>query len=81
MKIFDEDNKNNAYNRDKFMKEKREEIFWKKTWIFFDEINTCESMGLIGEIMCKHSIHGEEIKSNLVFLGACNPYRTMTKKL
>jgi hypothetical protein len=47
----------------------------------FDEIDISESMRLIEEIMCKHSIHDEEIKSNLVFLGACNPYRTMTKKL
>ena len=61
------------------MLKKKEEIFGRKTWIFFDEINTCESMGLIGEIMFNNSIHGEEIKSNLVFLGACNPYRTMTK--
>ena len=81
IKEFDEDKSNRAYNRDKFIKEKREEIFQKETWVFFDEINTCESMGLIGEIMCNHSIHGEKIKSNLVFLGACNPYRTMTKKL
>ena len=81
MKIFDEDESNRAYNRDNIMKETKEKIFGRKTWIFFDEINTCESMRLIGEIMCKHSIYGEEIKSNLVFLGACNPYRTMTKKL
>ena len=51
------------------------------TWIFFDEINTCNSLGLITEIMCNHTYLGKKINENFVFLGACNPYRLLTKKM
>jgi len=51
------------------------------TWIFFDEINTCNSLGLITEIMCNHSYLGKKINDNFVFLGACNPYRVLTKEM
>ena len=51
------------------------------TWIFFDEINTCNSLGLITEIMCNHTYLGKKISNNYVFLGACNPYRILTKKM
>ena len=47
----------------------------KKLWIFLDEINTCKSMGLISELMCKHSYQGTELPKNVVFIAACNPYR------
>ena len=50
-------------------------------WIFFDEINTCNSLGLITEIMCNHTYLGKKINDNFVFLGACNPYRIKTKKM
>jgi len=51
------------------------------TWIFFDEINTCNSLGLITEIMCNHTYLGKKINDNFVFLGACNPYRILTKRM
>ena len=51
------------------------------TWIFFDEINTCNSLGLITEIMCNHTYLGKKINENFIFLGACNPYRILTKKM
>ena len=47
----------------------------RKIWVFLDEINTCKSMGLISELMCKHTIQGEPLPSNIVFIAACNPYR------
>ena len=46
-----------------------------KIWVFLDEINTCKSMGLISEIICKHSYNGNAIPSNVSFIAACNPYR------
>jgi len=52
----------------------------KKIWVFLDEINTCKSMGLISELMCKHTYQGNPICPNIVFIGACNPYRETTKK-
>ena len=53
----------------------------EKVWIFFDEINTCNSLGLITEIMCNHTYLGKKINENFVFLGACNPYRIITKNM
>ena len=50
-------------------------------WIFFDEINTCNSLGLITEIMCNHTYLGKKINDNFVFLGACNPYRVNNKTI
>ena len=52
----------------------------EKIWVFLDEINTCNSMGLISEMICKHTINGIPIFSNVTFIAACNPYRTFTKK-
>ena len=51
------------------------------TWIFLDEINTCNSLGLITEIMCNHTYLGKKINDNFVFLGACNPYRILKKSM
>ena len=50
-------------------------------WIFLDEINTCNSLGLITEIMCNHTYLGNKIDERFVFLGACNPYRIINKKM
>ena len=52
----------------------------EKIWVFLDEINTCNCMGLICEMMTKHSCQGKELPNNIVFIGACNPYRMATKK-
>ena len=62
-------------------KNENEERKNEKTWIFFDEINTCNSLGLITEIMCNHTYLGKKINPNFVFLAACNPYRVLTKKM
>ena len=53
----------------------------KKLWVFLDEINTCKSMGLITEILCKHTYQGKSIPSNVAFIAACNPYRYDEKKI
>ena len=52
----------------------------EKIWVFLDEINTCKSMGLISELMCKHSYQGKPLPPNIVFIAACNPYRQREKK-
>ena len=67
--------------------DKKNEIFFqnnkfynpKKLWVFFDEINTCNSMELISEIMCKHSYKGNPLPLNIAFIAACNPYREARK--
>ena len=45
-----------------------------------DEINTCKSMGLISELICKHTCYGEKLSENIVFIAACNPYRESKSK-
>ncbi len=62
-------------------KVKKENEENKLTWIFFDEINTCNCLGLITEIMCNHTYLGKKIDEKIVFLGACNPYRILNKKM
>ncbi|CAG9322652.1 unnamed protein product [Blepharisma stoltei] len=52
----------------------------EKLWIFFDEFNTTDSIGLICEIMCERSIEGDSLPDNMAFLGACNPYRVSCRK-
>ena len=50
----------------------------EQQFVFFDEINTGNSMGLLAEIMVKHSVYGKKINSNVIFFAACNPYRLLT---
>ena len=52
----------------------------KKIWVFFDEINTCKSMGLISEIICKHTYQGNPIPQNIIFISALNPFRCINRK-
>ncbi len=52
----------------------------QKIWVFLDEINTCNSMGLISEMLCKHTVQGRKIRENVLFFAACNPYRKILKK-
>jgi len=47
----------------------------KQLWLFLDEINTCNHMGLLSEIICHHSCNGESLPRNLVLIAACNPYQ------
>jgi len=49
-------------------------------WVFLDEINTCNSLGLISEIMLKRSCKGEKLRKNVKFIAACNPYRIDTSE-
>ena len=47
----------------------------EKLWVFLDEINTCKSMGLISELMSNNTYQGTPLPNNIIFIGACNPYR------
>jgi len=49
-------------------KEKGLNFVEKKLWVFLDEINTCKSMGLISELMCKHTYQGNVLFNNIVFI-------------
>jgi hypothetical protein len=47
----------------------------EQIWIFLDEINTCDHLGMISDIMCHHSLLGQPLSKKLVFLASCNPYK------
>ena len=52
----------------------------KKLIVFFDELNTCKSMDLLSEIICKNTYLGKKLPDNIFFIGACNPYRRAKQK-
>ena len=66
--------------RKKNYEEEDLKFFEKKYWVFLDEINTCNSTGLICEMMTKHSCQGKPLPKNIFFIAACNPYRYKTKE-
>jgi hypothetical protein len=51
----------------------------RPTWVFLDEINACDHLGLINDLMCHRLLNGRQIHRNLVLLAACNPYRARRK--
>ena len=52
----------------------------KDFWVLFDEINTCNSLGLLNEIFINRTYDGKEINKNIRLIGTCNPYRLKTEK-
>ena len=46
----------------------------KKIFVILRGINTSKSMGIISEIICKHSYQGKPLPSNIVFIGIAESY-------
>jgi hypothetical protein len=51
----------------------------KKLWVFFDEFNTTENLGIICEVLTSRTMLGHPIPENIVLLAACNPYKLRVK--
>jgi len=49
--------------------------------LFFDEINTCDHMGLMKELICDRRLEGVPVNQNLRIVAACNPYVRHTKEM
>lgn len=47
----------------------------QEVWCFFDEMNTCESQGLIAEILVDRKLKNLTLPQSLVFFAAANPHR------
>ena len=47
----------------------------EEIWVFFDNINTCQSFELINEIFINRTFFGEKLNENIRIMGACNPFR------
>jgi hypothetical protein len=52
----------------------------RTVFVFLDEINTCNHMGLITEAICHRSINGQRLHEGVQILAALNPYRTRPPK-
>src|SRR5947199_768906 len=48
-------------------------------WLFFDEINTCNHIGLLADLISHRMLNGKLIHPNIRLFSACNPYRIRTK--
>ncbi|GBB90017.1 hypothetical protein RclHR1_01690002 [Rhizophagus clarus] len=48
-------------------------------WLFFDEINTCNHIGLLADLISHRTLNGKLIHPNIRLFSACNPYRLRTK--
>ena len=46
----------------------------KRLWVYFDEFNTTDNIGLMKEIICERTMLGRSLPDNMVLLGACSPW-------
>ncbi|CAG8842712.1 4540_t:CDS:2, partial [Gigaspora margarita] len=48
-------------------------------WLFFDEINTCNHIGLLANLIAHRTLQGKLVHPNIRLFSACNPYRKRVK--
>ncbi|GES78826.1 hypothetical protein GLOIN_2v1764819 [Rhizophagus clarus] len=53
----------------------------KEIWLFFDEINTCNYIGLLADLIAHRMLDGKPIHPNIRLFAACNPYRIRKKSI
>lgn len=52
-----------------------------QVWAFLDEINTCDHLSLVNDLLCHRTIDGRPLDDGVVLLAACNPYRHKNKEI
>jgi len=74
-----------SYDEDKLIKEMNvvnenaKKRIGQLYWVFFDELNTCDSLSIVTEIFINRSFNGIKLEENIRLIGACNPYRRRPK--
>ncbi|RUS21204.1 hypothetical protein BC937DRAFT_93350 [Endogone sp. FLAS-F59071] len=58
-----------------FITAAEKEAIQGEVWVFLDEINTCDHLGMLANLICDRVLVGREIHENIRLLAACNPYR------
>jgi len=53
----------------------------REIWLFFDEINTCNHIGLLADLIAHRMLDGKQIHPNIRLFAACNPYRIRNKSV
>ncbi|KAF0511310.1 e3 ubiquitin-protein ligase [Gigaspora margarita] len=48
-------------------------------WLLFDEINTCNHIGLLANLIAHRTLQGKLVHPNIRLFSACNPYRKRVK--
>ncbi|CAI2170802.1 7188_t:CDS:10 [Funneliformis geosporum] len=64
-----------------FMNESHKKALISEIWLFFDEINTCNHIGLLAELIAHRKLDGKTIHHNIRLFAACNPYRIRNKSV
>jgi len=70
--------KENNFFEENNLKEENNNEEKEVIYILLDEMNSCYSMGLLSEMMIKHSFLGKKLKGNIKFLGTCNPIKKIS---
>ena len=60
--------------------ERKRDLHKKPIYVFLDEVNACNHMGLICEVITKRTLHGKPIRDDIYILAALNPYRRRPKQ-
>ena len=69
------------YNAEEIKKFIEEDIKNRKIILFFDEINTCNSLGLVKNIICDKNFRNKNnIPDRFIIICACNPYRILSEE-
>jgi hypothetical protein len=62
-----------------FMSDALEKADKGEVWVLFDEINTCNHLGLLAELISNRIFQGKPIHPNIRLFATCNPYRLRTQ--
>ncbi|CAB5385552.1 unnamed protein product [Rhizophagus irregularis] len=62
-----------------FMNDALKKAEGAEIWILFDEINTCNHLGLLADIISNRKFRDKPIHPNVRLFATCNPYRHHTK--
>ncbi|CAI2182617.1 19463_t:CDS:10, partial [Funneliformis geosporum] len=59
----------------RFMSDALREAQKGEIWILFDEINTCNHLGLLADLISNRVFRGSSLHPNIRLFSTCNPYR------
>src|SRR6266498_5167068 len=60
-----------------FMNDALKKAVKGETWILFDEINTCNHLGLLADLISNRKFQDKLIHPNIRIFATCNPYRIL----
>ncbi|CAG8500146.1 9201_t:CDS:10 [Diversispora eburnea] len=63
----------------KFMDDSLVNVNKREIWLFFDEINTCNHIGIFADLIAHRIYLGKPLHPNIRVFAACNPYRKRIK--